>query len=183
MSQEALKKALTTTIGAITENPAGANLVFRAQTKLEENVRCSARVREFAPLGVDEPPELGGDNTAMNPVELVLCALGTCQEIMYAAYAAVMDIKLDSVEVEVKGYLDVRGLFAMAEVAAGYKNIKFETNISSPAPREKIRQLVEMVESHCPVMDTITRAIEVSGDSYHNGTAVHEMHQPAAKAN
>lgn len=179
MSQEALKTALTTTIGAIKDNPAGANLVFKAETKLEENVRCSAKVRDFSPLGVDEPPELGGDNTAMNPVELVLCALGTCQEIMYAAYAAVMDLKLDSVEVEVKGYLDVRGLFAMAEVAAGYKNIKFETNIRSPEEPEKIRQLVDMVESHCPVLDTITRSIEVSGESYHNGTAIHELKQYA----
>ncbi len=180
MSQEALKKALTTTIAAIQDNPAGANLVFKAETRLEEGVRCSAKVRNFEPMGVDEPPELGGEDTAMNPVELVLVALGTCQEIMYGAYAAVMDIELESVEVEVKGYLDVRGLFAMAEVAAGYKNIRFETNIKSPASPEQIRKLVETVESHCPVLDTITRSVEVSGESYHNGTAVREMTQSAA---
>lgn len=180
MSQEALKKALTTTIAAIQNNPAGANLVFKADTWLEEGVRCSAKVRNFEPMGVDEPPELGGADTAMNPVELILVALGTCQEIMYGAYAAVMDIELESVKVEVKGYLDVRGLFAMAEVAAGYKNIRFETNITSPASAEQIRKLVETVESHCPVLDTITRSIEVTGESYHNGTAVREMTQSAA---
>jgi putative redox protein len=171
MSQAELKTALTKTIASIESNPAGANLVFKAETRLEEGVRCSANVRGFS-MGVDEPPELGGADTAMNPVELILVALGTCQEIMYGAYAAVMDIELESVEVQVKGYLDVRGLFAMAEVAAGYKNIRFETNIKSPASPEQIRKLVEQVESHCPVMDTITRSIQVSGESYHNGTAV-----------
>ncbi len=179
MSQQALKTALTTTIAAIQNNPAGANLVFKADTRLEEGVRCSGKVRNFDPIGIDEPPELGGTDTAMNPVELVLVALGTCQEIMYAAYAAVMDIELESVEVEVKGYLDLHGLFALAEVAAGYKNIRFETNIKSPADPEQIRKLVETVESHCPVLDTISRAIEVTGESYHNGAAIHEMSRSA----
>lgn len=180
MSREALKAALTTTIEAIGNNPAGANLVFKADTRLEEGVRCSATVRDFPPIGVDEPPELGGQNTAMNPVELVLVALGTCQEIMYAAYAAVMDIELDSVEVEVKGYLDVRGLFAMAEVAAGYNNVRFETNIKSKEDPAKIAKLIETVESHCPVLDTLTRSIEVSGEAFLNGTAVHGMKKVAA---
>lgn len=108
----------------------------------------------------------------MNPVELVLVALGTCQEIMYAAYAAVMDIKLDSVTVDVKGYLDARGLFGMAEVPAGYDKIRFETNISSSADAEQIRQLVETVESHCPVLDTLTRSVETTGRSFLNGETI-----------
>lgn len=175
MTQETLKTVLTTTMESIKNNPAGANLVFRADTKLEEGVRCTAKVRDFEPLIVDEPPELGGSDAGMNPVELVLAAFGTCQEIMYAAYAAVMDIELESVEVQVKGYLDVRGLFALAEVAAGYKNIRYETNIKSQADAEQIRQLIDAVESHCPVLDTISRPIEVSGESYLNGTAIHEF--------
>ena len=43
---------------------------------------------------VDEPRDIGGSDEAINPVELVLVALGTCQEIMYAAYAAVMGIQV-----------------------------------------------------------------------------------------
>lgn len=180
MPQDALKAALTATMESLNKNPSGANLVFKASTRLEENVRCSATVRGFAPLVVDEPPELGGGDSAMNPVELVLCALGTCQEIMYAAYAAVMGIELEAVEVDVKGQLDARGLFGMAEVAAGYKKIQFETNIKSRESAEKIRQLVDVVESHCPVLDTIARAVEVAGESYHNGTAVHALTKCAA---
>src|ERR1700757_300629 len=82
MSQESLKAALQNTIAAVQKNAAVARLVFKAQTSLEEDVRCTAKVREFAPMLVDEPPELGGGDAAMNPVELVLVALGTCQEIM-----------------------------------------------------------------------------------------------------
>ncbi len=175
MSQESLKSALAKTMNAISSNPEGARLVFKARTRLEENVRCSATVRDFPPLSVDEPPELGGTDSAMNPVELVLAALGTCQEIMYAAYASVMGVRLDKVEVDVKGYLDARGLFSMADVAPGYERLRFETRIESPAAPEVIRKLVATVESHCPVLDTLVRAVEVSGTSYLNGNTIHAL--------
>jgi len=81
----ALKSTLLQTIEEIKKNPQSAQLVFRANTKLLEGVRCSAKVRDFDEIYVDEPPSLGGNDSSMNPVELILAALGTCQEIMYAA--------------------------------------------------------------------------------------------------
>ena len=171
MPQETVKEALQKTIEAITKNPKCSNVVFRAETELVEDVRCVIKVRDFPPLSVDEPVDLGGGNAAMNPVELVLGALGTCQEIMYAAYASVMGITLSKVTVNVKGYLDLKGLFAMDEtVPPGYKKICYETAIESPADSETLKKLVAMVESHCPVLDTLTRAVEVSGSVSINGS-------------
>ncbi|MBZ0155200.1 MAG: OsmC family protein [Alphaproteobacteria bacterium] len=171
MSQEALKEALGKTIEAITKNPVCANAVFRAQTELCDGVCCSIKVRDFETVLVDEPAELGGTNKAMNPVEMVLGALGTCQEIMYAAYAAVMGIPLTKVKVDIKGHIDLRGLFAMDDTAfPGFKKITYETSIESPADRETLQKLVDMVESHCPVYDTLVRPVEVKGEVTINGT-------------
>lgn len=167
---ERVKSALTNTMQHIQSNPQAARLVFRSQTALESGVRCTAQVRDFAPLTIDEPPELGGEDSGMNPVELMLVALGTCQEIMYAAYASVMGIQLNSVKVDVKGYLDLHGLLAMDEaIPAGYDKIRYETYIDSPADPDSIRKLAETVESHCPVLDTICRPITVSGNVTLNG--------------
>lgn len=89
-------------------------------------------MRDFAPIAIDEPPELGEQDSAVNPVELVLVALGTCQEIMYPAYASVMDIALDSVKVNASGYLDLKGLFGLDEnVPAGYSRFVFEVDHAS----------------------------------------------------
>ncbi len=170
MSQESVKAALMQSIAGIQANAAAAKVVFRADTRLEEDVRCSARVRDFAPIIVDEPPELGGTDTAANPVELLLVALGACQEIMYSAYAAVMGVQLDSVKVNVRGYLDLRGLFGMDDVIPpGYQKIVFETEVASPADSDTLMELARTVESHCPVMDTLMRAIEVRGSVSING--------------
>jgi uncharacterized OsmC-like protein len=170
MSQETVKAALMKSIAAIQGNPGSAKVVFRAETQLEEDVRCSAKVREFAPIIVDEPPDLGGTDAAANPVELLLVALGACQEIMYSAYASVMGVQLNRVKVNLRGYLDLRGLFGMDEaIPPGYQKIIFETQLNSPADMETLKKLVETVESHCPVMDTLVRAIEVSGQVSING--------------
>jgi putative redox protein len=154
MSQQALKATLDHAIAALQKNPAGSRVVFNAKTRLLDGVRCAAKVRDFPILTVDEPAELGGGDAGPNPVELLLAALGTCQEIVYAAYAAVLDIPLVSVEVAAKGSLDLRGLFGLSDsVPAGYQNITFETAIKSPADSETIQKLVEIVEGHCPVLD------------------------------
>ncbi len=170
MSQESVKQALMATIKSIQESPQCANAVFRASTELVEDVCCSVKIREFAPMSVDEPAALGGTNVAPNPVELVLAALGTCQEIMYSAYATVMGIQLTKVSVDVKGYLDLKGLLGMDEsVPAGFRKICYETSIESPADSETLRNLVKVVESHCPVYDTLARAIDVTGSVSING--------------
>lgn len=168
-----LKDTLLETIDEISKNPNSGKVVFRAQTKLLDGVKCSAKVRDFDEMIVDEPPSLGGGDAAMNPVEMIAAALGTCQEIMYAAYASVMDIKLDSVTVDVKGYLDLKGLFGMDEsVPAGYNEISYTTHISSEEDEDKISQLVKAVESHCPVLDTLLRQIHVHGTVVHNSSEI-----------
>lgn len=173
MSQESVKAALMQSIAGIQANPGAAKVVFRAETQLEESVRCSAKVRDFPAIIVDEPPELGGADAGPNPVELLLVALGACQEIMYSAYASVMGVPLNSVKVNLRGYLDLRGLFGMdAAVPSGYQKIVFETALDSPADAETLKKLVQTVESHCPVLDTLVRAIEVSGQVAINGKVV-----------
>ncbi len=171
MSQESLKQALGKTVQAIQDNPVMSRVVFEAQTALVEGVRCAGKVRDFAPIVVDEPPELGGSDKGANPVELVLVALGTCQEIMYAAMAAMMGIRLDEVKVHLKGTLDLKGLFGMdPSIPPGYQKISYETFLESPASEEELRKLVEAVETHCPVLDSLVRPIEVSGKVMLNNT-------------
>lgn len=170
MSQQALKEALSKTVKGIQDNPIMSRVVFEAETALVEGVRCTGKVRNFAPVIVDEPPELGGQDKGLNPVELLLVSLGACQEIMYAAMAAMMGIKLDEVKVNLKGALDLKGLFGMdPSIPPGYQKISFETTLKSPASEEELRMLVEAVESHCPVLDTLVRPIDVSGKVTING--------------
>lgn len=170
MSQEKLKQALLGAIETFKQKPDAAKVVFRADTEWVRDLECRIKIRDFPAVAIDEPAELGGGNISFNPVELVLGALGTCQEIMYGAYASVMGIPLTKLKVECKGYLDLRGLFGMdPAIPSGLSKVHFKTTIESPAGDEAIQQLIKTVESHCPVLDTLTRGVEVTGEAHVNG--------------
>ncbi|MFT3885810.1 MAG: OsmC family protein [Flavobacteriales bacterium] len=163
MQNERLKSSLLKTIEAIQHDPRNAQAEFNVSTALAQGVSARARTRQFT-IAIDEPEGLGGTDLAPNPVEYVLAALGACQEIVYAAYAAVRGIPLDAVSVEVKGPIDLHGLFGLKEgVAPGFREITYHTVIESPADREDIEALIATVERHCPVLDTLVNPVKVSG--------------------
>lgn len=163
MANSELKKKLLKKIDSIQKSPVLSKAVFKSETRLVQGVLCNATIRQFN-LNVEEPAELGGNDIAPNPVELVLAALGTCQEILYGAYSAVLDIPIETVKVNVKGSLDLKGLFALDDnTEAGFQEITYETEIISPAEENDVRKLIELVENRCPVLDTLTRAVKVKG--------------------
>lgn len=161
---DSIKTAVENLIEAVKQNPKLATSVFRASSYSDQpDFTVRSDIRGFA-VPIDEPRELGGNDTAPNPVELLLAALGGCQEIVYRAFAAVLGVDIERIEVHAKGYLDLHGFLGLSdEVPAGFSNISFTTRIVSSASPENISKLAALVEKHCPVQDTLTRSIPVSG--------------------
>lgn len=139
-----------------------------AVTALVNDYETRVQIRDFS-LTVDEPEQIGGKNTGPTPVELVLAALGTCQEIVYATYARVLGIPLNGVEVSAEGRLDLRGFFGVAEEQAGFKDVTYTVAIDSPASQEEIARLIAAVNAHCPVLDILQQPVPVSGAYRLNG--------------
>ena len=163
---------LTTTIAAVRaqlgQAPEAPVVSFTVDTTLIEGYQTDVRIRDFT-LTVDEPTTIGGTDTGPSPVELVLAALGTCQEIVYATYARVLGVPLDAVAVRAEGRLDLRGFFGVADVPAGFQDVSFAVDIASPAPPEAVARLVEAVNAHCPVLDILRQPLPVAGSYHHNG--------------
>lgn len=149
----------------------GARADFAADTQVVEGFRTEAQIRQFT-VTVDEPQNLGGTDQGPNPVELVLAALGTCREIVYATYARVLDIPIDSVSVTVEGSLAPRGFFGVADVPAGFQGVTFTVEVASPAPAAEISRLIATVNARCPVLDILQRPLPVDGRYRHNGAPV-----------
>ena len=60
------------------ENPDAAQAVFSSSSKLTTGLRSTINIRDRFTLQADEPKGLGGTDTAPNPVEILLGALGSC---------------------------------------------------------------------------------------------------------
>ena len=161
MSQE-LRDLIAETQRAYREDPAAARATFASRSALQDGLRTEARLREHV-LTVDEPESLGGTDAGPNPVELILAALGTCQEITYRAYATALGIPLDSVSVELEGDIDLRGFFAVDDsVRPGYEAVRGTVKIASSADPEALEMLRRAVNAHCPVLDIISQPVPVT---------------------
>lgn len=157
MSTTSFAPLVEETRSALATAPPGATTVtFRAESRQESGLRSVVRIRDFT-LAVDEPPSLGGTDTAPNPVELALAALAACQEITYRLHADHLGIPLDGVAVALEGDLDLRGFFGVDRgVRPGYTAIRGTVTLDSPAPPADLRRLKEHVDAHCPVFDLVS---------------------------
>lgn len=133
---------------------------FKATAHLQEGVKVKATSRNFE-LTIDEPKSLGGTDTGMNPVEVLLASLGACQSIVARVYAPKFGIKLEDFSVEVEGDLDLDGFFNKSEVRPGYSDIRYTFRIKTDAPEDKVEEFIRFVESKCPVGDTIANPVNV----------------------
>ena len=143
-------------------------VTFAADTALVDDYRTTVKIRDFD-FVVDEPPLIGGADSGPTPVELVLAALGTCQEIVYATYARVLGIPLDGVSVRAEGRVDLRGFFGVSDVPAGFQDVTFTVEIDSKADPVDVQRLVSEVNAHCPVLDILQQPVRVEGSYQLNG--------------
>lgn len=126
------QQQLDSLISACAQDPSAAQTVWKANTRWIEGFKSQAQIRDFT-IPMDEPPPLGGSNTAPNMVEVVLGAYGCCLTTGYVMNAAAQGIKLESVEIELEGDLDLRGFFGLSpEVSPGYSNIKTKVHLKAP---------------------------------------------------
>ncbi|RAV22575.1 OsmC family protein [Paenibacillus contaminans] len=133
---------------------------FKATAHLQKGLVVKASSRNFEMM-IDEPKSLGGTDTAMNPVEAVLCALGSCQSIVARAYAKKFNINLEDFWVEVEGDLDTDGFFNKSDVRRGYSDIRYTFHIKTDAAREQVEEFIEFLERTCPVGDTIANPVNL----------------------
>jgi putative redox protein len=156
-----LKEIIVATQADLRANPDHALATFAVESRQVEGLRSETKIRQFT-VTVDEPPSLGGSDSGPNPVEFVLAALATCQEITYRAYATALGIPLDSVSVKLEGSLDLRGFFAVKDgVRAGFDDVRGVVHLKSSAPPADLAKLKEVVDAHCPVLDILRAPVPV----------------------
>ena len=177
MSQEnisdltGLKDSIQKLISKTSNEENFGKFTYSVNTHWEGGVLCKARVRNEHSLVVDEKPILGGCDLGMNPVELLLVSLGTCQEIMYSVIATKLNIELEECEVRLNAELDVRGLLGVegeGETSPGFTNINYVTKLKSNATSEQLAELIQSVEKQCPILDMLTRKVAIEGTTIIN---------------
>lgn len=159
-----LNETISNVIKHVRENPSAKDVSFSVDSKLEKGFRSEINVRNFQFI-VDEPENLGGANEAPNPVEYVLGALASCQEIVIKAYAGQLGIGLNSITVQASGNLDLGGFFNLSDERPGFNSVNYKTVISTDETDPvKLQLLKNFATERCPVLDIISNPVPVNGE-------------------
>lgn len=128
---------------------------FNVKTTWEHQARTVAKVSRYTLAGqtyqrdfeiiADEPLEMMGTDTAPNPLELLLAALNACMSVGYAANAAMMGIKIHSLEIETDGSIDLRGFLGLDGINPGCDEVSFVVRLHTDASRERVEELHSVV--------------------------------------
>jgi uncharacterized OsmC-like protein len=142
-------------------DPAGSQVVFRASAVAHDAVASTITMGRYS-VEVDEPPTLGGENTAPNPVEYYLGSLLSCQIVTWRYWAEKLGITVDEITGRAEGDLDVRGFFGLDDtVRPGFSEVRVVVTVTGPETDERYAELHRVVESHCPVLDLTTNVTPV----------------------
>ncbi|MDM1021099.1 OsmC family protein [Acinetobacter sp. VNK23] len=101
----------------------------------------------------DEPTDKGGQDSAPNPIQLLLSALGACTTITLEMYANHKGIKLDHVQVDL-------ALNPNGEPESGQNNIERKITLKGEFTEEQHKRLLKVAES-CPVHKLLTSNISI----------------------
>ncbi|WP_269523805.1 OsmC family protein [Coraliomargarita parva] len=162
--------ALRETIEAVKSDPELADFKFRASNAWEDGSRNLATVRDFhgtkadhmhkdeLHVRMDEPPVLLGQDTGLNPVEVLLSALSGCMTTTLAYYSANLGLELESVKSEYEGDIDLKGFLGIdPNIRKGYKEIRVKFRVKGNATEEQVMDIVRC----SPVFDAISNPVPI----------------------
>jgi len=157
-----LKEIVARRIEFFRKKPEAAIYKPKVTSRHIKNLYTESVAREHL-VKSDYGEAAGGDNQAPNPIEILLAAVAACIEAAFYEFAMHEGFTINTLAVDVQGTLDLRGFFMLDDVSAGFKDLQYTFSIESPDDETKIRELAEKVIAHCPVVDSLIKPTQVSG--------------------
>ena len=168
-------QALLDARDALKGSPEATQFTWRASCKWVKGTHSQATVNGFFGLGeeqthktetsfeADHPEIFASEDKGITPIEYVLVGLASCLTAGVAAVAQNRGVQLRSVESQLEGKMDIRGILGMdADVRNGYDDIKVTFKIDSDAPKREVEAIVAQSQKRSAVYDVIANPVNIT---------------------
>ncbi|MHA1378332.1 MAG: OsmC family protein [Candidatus Helarchaeota archaeon] len=146
----------------IIKNPKLARLSQKAKIKKIGPFQSEIKIGKNKII-LDEDAAIGGANAGPNPSSTLLGAIGGCMIATIEAWSQILDVPYDSVEIRIKGDLDLRGMLGIDEkIKPEYQNIDIKVSVKSGADEAKVKELIETAEQYCPVSNSVKNPVTIN---------------------
>jgi uncharacterized OsmC-like protein len=157
-------------IDKFTKDGSLAQKNLMVKTTKGENFRAVADFGKVK-LQSDAPAGLGGNDDGPSPLLVILGVIGQCYCTVTQFWSQKMDVEISTLDVLVRGQIDLRNLLGMQDGPVGYSNINIRVKATGP-DTEKIRKLLDVVRTHCPIFEMIQATkckLEIDAKAYNPG--------------
>jgi uncharacterized OsmC-like protein len=138
---------------------------LKCKTVAEGKFRHANYIRNLPPYIVDEPPALLGDDTAPNPSEASLAALGSCLAVGLHANAVHRGWTVRKLELELEGDLNITAVWGTGDVSdkpVGFTDVRVKVDMECDGVAQAdVDALIDHVKKWSPVANTFTRPVNL----------------------
>ena len=137
---------------------------LKCRTVAVEKYRHENYIRDLDVHIIDEPHVLLGDDTAPNPSEAVLAALGSCIAVGIQANLVNRGINFTKIELKLEGDIDISAVWGTGELTEktiGFTSIRVKVDLESDLDKKQRDELIEYVLNFSPVTGSLRNPVEV----------------------
>lgn len=142
---------------------------LKCKTVAEGKFRHANYIRDLEPYIVDEPPGLLGDDTAPNPSEASLAALGSCVAVGLHANAVSKGWIVEKLELELEGDLNITAVWGtgdLSEKPVGFTDVRIRVDmVATDVAAAEVDALVQHVIQWSPVFNTFSRPVNMVAET------------------
>lgn len=148
---------------AVKNDPSKGEGKFESITEWKDGAVAVSKARSFE-ITTDEPEALGGGDTAVDPMELLLASLGSCLTIGWVTNANKHGIDYRNLRIKVSAPFDLRGYLDLDEdVRPGFPKIDYEVEVDTDADEALLEEIKAAAEKTSPMFDNIAHGAPISG--------------------
>jgi uncharacterized OsmC-like protein len=145
--QEKIKEAVSRSTKALSLKPSLGLGTGISKAKIINGLSCE----------ITEGKSVGGNASGPTPGVYGRAAFGSCLAIGYMMKASAMNIKIDSLEVEVHADYDDGALFGTSSAVPGYMELRYTVTVESDATEDEIIQMLDIADKQSPYLDVFSR--------------------------
>ena len=155
-SQQKIKEAVSRSTKALSLKPSLGLGTGISKARITNGLSCEITEGSYS-LIADMPESVGGNASGPTPGVYGRAAFGSCLAIGYMMKASAMNIKIDSLEVEVQADYDDGALLGTSAAPPGYTEVRYTVKVESDATEDEILQMLNRADKQSPYLDVFSR--------------------------
>jgi uncharacterized OsmC-like protein len=147
------------------------------QTRLVRDVTVESSFTQYDrpfTFTADEALHRGGHEDGPSPMRYFLSGIAFCQQGWYAKGSAISGCEIESLELDVRTYMDMRGEHGFEGIPPNPQWLLFEIRVASACAAEGILEMIDWGDARCPLGVLARRAIPVYERVTLNGAIIRD---------